>query len=381
MQPQSGPRLVADRVALLSDEADIQASSDEIDLSDDTPRYAEPPGIREAVEASLDAGETHYTDRLGITPLRERLVAVLADRDSRPYQVSNMLITSGRQESLFAAIQALTGEGGRVVTVEPDLPDYARLAMLRGKETVSLPSEQSDWQSRLSGLAGALAPGDVLILSSPSRVTGQMPDDASAAQLAAVVENGATLILDTTLLGLGRDGPLSLRSLNRVPGLMERTVTLGTFAVEYGLSGWGVGYVAAPEPLLKQIAAMVQSMNICIAAPSQHAALAALDASDEWFAARHQERLAIFEAATDGLRQLGLQVASSDTISTLWVDIRPLGQPGQAVAAALGGQGVRVAPGSRFGAGGEGYIRLTLPGDIGQLRAALDRVGAAISAL
>jgi aspartate/methionine/tyrosine aminotransferase len=382
MSSSSRSGLVADRMAALPDAPAASLSGDVIDLSGDLPGGQPPPGIEEAVAASLDAGETHYTDRLGIFTLRERLGAVLADRDAHNFQPSELLITSGRNESLFAAIQALTGQSGQVIVVEPDLPDYARLAVLRGKPVLPLVGAGggTDWPARLATVADAVATGDVVVLAMPSRVTGQMPGAEALGVLRVVAEREATLILDTTLLGLGRDGPLNLRALSRVGGLSERTVVLGTFAVEYGLAPWGVGYVAARQDRLKAISAMVQSMNICVAAPSQYAALAALDAPDEWISAQIARRRQTADRAIDALEQHGLSVVPGDVAGIVWVDAHRLGVTSRDVAKRLEANGVLVAPGTRFGQSCDGYIRLTLPNDRATLDRTLDRISAALAA-
>jgi aminotransferase len=348
----------------------IDLASDELDQ----------PTAEHIVQATIDAlnrGETHYTDRVGIVPLRQALAARIAAEDGLDYNPKGeVLICGGGHEALFVATQMIIDPGDEVIVPEPASNVLAEGVRLAGGVPVTVPTRAEDgFALKAEAIAAAITPRTrVLLFASPAAPTGAVTTGDDLAAIAALAHDYNLIVIwDETFRTFVADG-VRQDNIAALPGMRERTAIVGSFSARYAMSGWRTGYVVAPASMLHSITMMKQALTICSAAPSQWAAHAALTGPQGETVELAQEVAARRAAAISALAALGL-TAHGEGTPYLFVDVRPTGLNGRTFAArALREAGVRLMPGEDFGMGGAGFVRLSLALPTPQLLDAIGRL-------
>ncbi|MHB8646627.1 MAG: pyridoxal phosphate-dependent aminotransferase [Thermomicrobiales bacterium] len=336
------------------------------------------PHIITAVSDALDRGETHYTARPGIAPLRHALADRLAAESGIAYDPqTEILISSGGQEGLFVAVQMLVHPGDEVVLADPGYPTYGDAVRLAGGVTVSVPIDPNAGVGLTAAAIEAyLTPrARLLILVTPDNPTGAVIGGDEMAKIAALaVRHDFLVLFDEIYKAFLFDGAAHV-NIAAFPGMRERTVIVGSFSKEYAMTGWRVGYVAGAAHLIQPITDLKLALSICSAAPSQWAALAALtgprDAVDEMRNDLLERRAVLLPA----LGAMGLPHGNPRGAYYVFADIRSTGLSSADCARLfLERAGVRTLPGHLFGPGGEGYLRIVLCQRASIIREAMARL-------
>jgi len=316
-----------------------------------------PPHIARAAKDALDRGETHYTTRPGIVPLRQA-IAARQTADGFPTTADNVVVTNGAAEACYIALQTLLAPGARLLAPDPLPPNLAAMVRFLGADLVRLPTEPSN-RFLPTGEAIATAGADVLLLANPSPVTGvAIPPPDLARLAAAALGAGTAVVLDRALATACFD-PALARFPD--PDLGARLVTLGSFSTGHGLAGWRVGWFSAPEAQIPKLRELKQAMSICTTAVSQWAALAALEGPTGWYARRRTRFAALRDEVAAHLAGANLRVLPADAFPPLLVDTRAIDPDDRRVVARLRDEvRVVVAPGSIYGEATAGLIRIDL---------------------
>lgn len=333
-----------------------EAAPDEIDLT--TPEtVAVPARVREAAEAALDRGETHYTTRPGIVPLREAIARRMTE-EGFPATAEAMLITNGGSEALYIALQALLAKGDRIVVAGPVAQNVTAMIRFIGAEPVSLYGARADGFMPDAG-AMTSAGAKAILITSPSPVTGLALSSGELERvIAAAMRQEMAVILDRSLATALYE-PTHAQFAN--PELGARVVTVGSFSTGHGLHGWRVGWLATPAELSKRPRELKQALSICTTAVSQYAALAILDDPDDWTATRREAFARRRDAVRERLKATGLKDVEPDAYPALLIDVSALDEDDRGFAEKLReATGVVVEPGSTFGPATAGYVRLDL---------------------
>lgn len=342
------------------------------------------PHIGRAVMEALDRGETHYTVRPGILPLRRALADRIAAEGGPDYDYRHeVLISCGGQEGRFVATQMLVAPGDEVLVQDPGYVAYREAVALAGGVPVPVQTRPEDrFALTAAVLAAAITPRTrLLVLVSPDNPTGGVTPRDELERIAALVrERDLRAIVDETHRAFVFDGA-EHTSFAALPGMRERTVTIGSFSQTYAMAGWRAGYVVGEAALLNPVTALKQALTICSPAPTQWAALAALEGPQDGVAEAIREVAARRAVALPALAALGLPAAGQGA-HFLFVDVRSTGLTGREFAGrALREAGVRVVPGDRFGAGGAGFVRLSLSQPAPVLAEALGRLRTMVAGL
>ena len=336
------------------------------------------PHIVAAVADALDRGETHYTARPGIAPLRHALAERLATESGIAYDPqSEILISSGGQEGLFVAVQMLVRPGDEVLLADPGYPTYSDAVRLAGGVCVPIPVDTiAGVGLTAAAIEARLTPRTrLLILVTPDNPTGAVIGRDEMAKIAALaVQHDVLVLFDEIYKAFLFDGAEHV-NIAAFAGMRARTVIVGSFSKEYAMTGWRVGYVAGAAHLIQPITDLKLALSICSAAPSQWAALAALtgpqDAVTEMRRDLEERRAALLPA----LAALGLPHGNPRGAYYAFVDIRSTGLSSADCAQVfLERAGVRTLPGHLFGPGGEGYLRIALAQPAAVIRNAISRV-------
>ncbi len=360
------------------------AGQDVIDLGGGDPDFPTPPHIVEAAAAAMAAGDTHYVASPGIVELRRAIADKLRADNGVAYDPDEIIVTPGGKAAIYAAIVTLIDRGDEVLILDPGWVSYAPEVTLAEGVPVRVPlAAEEGFAITAERLRPHLtARTRALILSTPNNPTGRVATHAELEAVAAVARERDLLVLsDEIYEKLVYDDALHL-SIAALPGMRERTITLNGFSKAYAMTGWRLGYLAAPAPIVKQILKVHSHSVTCAASFSQRGAVAAL--------AGPQEPIAAMVAAYDRRRHLvrdglnaipGVRCPLPEGAFYAFPDIRGTGLSSAACAELLIERArVAVTPGEAFGAAGEGHIRLSFATSDELLAGAIERIGAALAA-
>lgn len=336
-------------VRVLGHGAAIGAQADTAELLDLTrpePQETAAP-IRKAAKAALERGETHYTARTGILPLRQA-IAGMSTVDGFPATAEGVAITNGGAEALYIALQTTLQPGDRALLCEPVAPRVIDVVRFIGAQPVVLTDIED---ARLEG-------GDVVVVSAPSSLSSvAMLDHGLTVLLEAARKQDVTVIVDRSAApDRYQPAPPFAR-----PDLAAEVITVGSFSGGYGLAGWRVGYFTSPPDGMDRLAGLKESMSICTTTVAQFAAQAALEHAGELLALERDR----FTRRRDMLIQIlaasGIPVIQPDVYPALLIDIRQSGMDDHRFAQRLASEaGVVVEPGSIFGESLAGHVRINL---------------------
>lgn len=355
---------------------------DLIALARGDPDLATPSHIVEAGKRALDEGQTHYTHWAGIPELREAIAEkLLRDNGIHANPETDVLVTSGAQEALFLTCLGLLGPGDEILVPDPHYMTYDTAIALTGAKAVLVPTfERFDFEVQPQGIAQCVTPRTkVLLLVSPNNPTGGIIRPEVIQQLAALaIEHDLIVIYDEIYEKLVFDD-IQLQSIASLPGMWERTVTINGFSKAYAMTGWRIGYLAAPPEFIRALEAPKHSVSICATAVSQAAALAALTGSQDCV----REAVAVYaerrRILMKGLDELGLSYGQPNGSFYVFANIRSTGLSSMDFALNLLRKAhVLVLPGSAFGPGGEGFVRFSLVAPPARLEEAIERMKSAL---
>lgn len=258
----SGIRKVFDLAARLEDP---------INLSIGQPDFEMPPAAREAAKAAIDAGLNGYTPTQGIASLRQRLEEQVQLELGQPDR--RLCVTSGSSGALVLALMSLIDPGDEVIIFEPAFVMYRPLVEFLGGRCVVIDTSPS-FRIDLDQVTASLTPATrVILLNTPANPTGFVADAETVRGLAKLAESrGVTLISDELYRSYCYDSPFASPALHS-----ESVVVIDGFSKSHAMTGWRVGWVHGPKPIVDACTMLQQYTFVCAPQAGQWAALAALD--------------------------------------------------------------------------------------------------------
>ncbi len=334
-----------------------------------------PEPVREAAKAAIDGHRLGYTLALGVDPLRARIARFYGERYDVDLDPGRVVITVGSSGGFLLSFLAAFAAGDRVALGYPAYPAYRHILKSLGLQVVGLPTgPETHFQPTPAMLDAALADGpiDGVIVASPSNPAGAMLDRPS---LAALVDwctaHGARLISDEIYHGI----------TYRFPGttalaLTDDAIVVNSFSKYFSMTGWRLGWMVVPQPMLRAIECLTQNLNI---APPTLPQLAApcvfdhLDLLDELVAGYARNRAILLE----GLPKAGLtKLAPADGAFYIWADVGHLTDDSQAFCARLLEEtDIAIAPGVDFDPDrGRHFVRFSFAGPTADIEQAVERL-------
>ena len=244
------------------------------------PDFDTPAHIKEAAKKALDAGDTKYTLVEGTIPLRKAVAAWLGKAHGLTFDVSEIIVSSGAKQSLFNAIHALVDEGDEVVIPTPAWVSYNDIVKLAGGRPVNVPtSADENFNVRLEDVARAITPRTKIILvCSPSNPTGAVYDEATLRGLAKLaVEKDVWLMTDDIYRTLLYGDAKFFQPATISPEVRAHTIIIDGVSKAYSMTGWRVGFTAAPKEVVEAMATLQGQSTTHAASMAQAAALAAIE--------------------------------------------------------------------------------------------------------
>jgi aspartate/methionine/tyrosine aminotransferase len=357
---------------------------DVIALGRGDPDLATPPHIVEAGRKALADGATHYTHPQGLPALREAIAASIAADGGAAYAADEIVVTAGAQEAIFAAMLALVDPGEEVIVPSPGYNTYHQAAELAEAKTVTVPTfEQDGFALTAAAVAKALTPKSrMLCLINPSNPTGMViPPDEVERLAKLAVERDLIVVSDEIYAKLVYDNA-RVQPAASLPGMRERTITIGGCSKAYAMTGWRVGWFAAPRALVAPMAEIHHGLAICAAAASQHAALAALTGPQDCvaeFRRTYDTRRVAMMAALD---RMGLTYTKPNGAFYLYANVSSTGLSASEFCLRLLAEArVMIFPGSLFGDHRDDYIRISLLQPVAKIEEAARRMAATVAAM
>ena len=344
---------------------------DVVDLSVGEPDFPTPENVVEAGKEALDAGHTGYTPSNGIPELKEAIVEKL-DADGLAYTTDEIIVTPGGKQALYETFQTLVDDGDEVVLLDPAWVSYEAMAKLAGGELSRIDLSESGFQLEpvLDDLAATVSDDtELLVINSPSNPSGAVFTDAALEAVRDLaVEHDVTVISDEIYDAVTYG--VEQTSLGSLEGMGDRTVTINGFSKAYSMTGWRLGYLAAPEALVEQAGKLHSHSVSCAANFVQHAGIEALENTDEAVA----EMRDAFEDRRDMLVELfgehGIDVPVPEGAFYMML---PVDGDDQAwCEGAIEEAHVATVPGSAFGT--PGYARLSYAASEERLREGVERL-------
>ncbi len=369
--PPSGIRRFFDILATMDDVISLGVGEPDFD----TPERIVAAGVR-----SLHAGRTHYTSNYGTIELRRALAAHLERRYGVHYDpATELLITVGASEAVDLALRATCDPGDEVILHEPSYVAYVPAVVFAGGVVRHIPTRlEDDFALDPAAVEAAITPRTkALFLGYPCNPTGAvLPDDVQD-ELAAIAARHDLLVYSDEIYDRLAYGTYRHRAFSALPGMRDRTILMGGFSKAYAMTGWRVGYLAAPAAILEGIVKVHQYGIMSAPTVAQDAALEAIvggEADVERMRAEYDRRRRL---VVDGFNAIGLRTfeprgafyAFPEVTSATGLSSEDFAQR------LLEEERVAVVPGSAFGPSGEGHVRACYATSYEQLEEALVRIG------
>ena len=355
----------------------VEQMPDAISLSIGEPDFITPWYIREAAMYSLEKGHTHYAANQGVPELRSEVARYLERRFGVSYDPeTEILITVGVSEALDLTYRALIEPGDQVLIVEPAFVSYGPVVTLAGGMVISVPTRQEDeFKVRREQLEVALSPAAKIInLCYPSNPTGAMMTRDDLLPIAQLAEERDLIVVSDEIYAelTYDDDHCSFASL---PGMKKRTVLLNGFSKGFAMTGWRLGFAAAPAEVVAAMTNIHAYTMMSVATVVQKAAAEALRAGDREVARMRQEYNQRRRLVVGRLHAMGLECFNPRGAFYVFPSIRTTDLGSEEFAERLlREQKVAVIPGNAFGECGEGHVRCSYATSLSDLEEALRRM-------
>jgi aspartate aminotransferase len=345
----------------------------------DAPTF--PPIIDAAVRA-LHAGHTRYTPPAGLLELRQAIASHAGRQRGLDLTPDRVVVGPGAKPALFFPTLALVRPGDEVIIPDPGFPTYAAMVQVAGGIPIRVRlSEADDFAFDPNAFRQALSPQTrLIVINSPGNPTGGL---LTLEALELVAQAALTLdcwVLSDEIYSRLIYNPQPPPSIAALPGMLERTVICDGFSKTYAMTGWRLGFGLMPPALAERVELLLTHSVGCTAAFTQFAGIEALRLPDQplmQVAAEYRRRR---DALVGGLNAIsGISCRTPGGAFYAFPNVKALGRPSAWLADYLLDEcGVAVLPGSDFGPGGEGYLRLSFATSQEQIAAALDRLAAGL---
>lgn len=364
---------------------DIAASmKDIISLGIGEPDFTTPEPILKAGVQALLNGETHYTSNAGIAPLRQ----AIADHLQKMYGVSydpnsEILITVGGSEALYLAANAILENGDEVIIPTPCFVSYQPEVSLAGGVPIEVPARMEDnFDLPIPSIEKAITPRTkAVLINYPNNPTGAVATRECLMELGRIAEKNDLLVISDEIYDRLVYGVEHV-CFPALPGMRERTILIGGFSKDYAMTGWRLGYIAAPAELVKGMSLVHQYTIMTAPTVSQFAGVTAIREGEPHVEAMRAEYDSRRKLIVQGLNHIGLPTVEPKGAFYVFPKVSQTGLDETAFAERLlHEKQVAVVPGVAFGEAGKGFVRCSYATAADQIEEALDRIDQFVKSL
>lgn len=364
---------------LLNDES----MKDVVGLTVGQPDFVTPWHIREAGIESLQKGKTYYSPNAGFTQLQFEISEYLKRRFDLSYRPEETIVTVGGSEAIDLAIRAIVEPGDEVIVPTPSFVCYAPIVRMCGGVPVILETKmENNFKITPEELKAVITDKTkMLVLPYPNNPTGAIMTREELEALTPLLRDTNIVILsDEIYAEMTYDGAhCSIASLD---GMWERTILASGFSKAYAMTGWRLGYLAAPAPLAEQMLKIHQYAIMCAPTTSQFAAVEALKNGDEDIRMMVEEYDRRRRYIYEGLKRIGIDCFEPKGAFYIFPDIRKFGLSSEEFCnRLLYEHRCAIVPGTAFGDSGEGFARISYAYSVKHITEALSRIEAFVKTL
>ena len=350
---------------------------DVIALTIGEPDFKTPWHIREAGIKSLEKGHTWYTANAGLIELRQEASKYLKRRFNLEYDASDIFITVGGSEAIDLTIRALIDDGDEMLLPIPSFVCYDPICRLAGGKVVTIETKrENDFRLTAEELRAAITPKTkLLVLPFPNNPTGAVMRREHLEEIAEVLRGTDIMVLSDEIYAELTYGDERHVSIAEIEGMKERTIIVNGFSKAYAMTGWRLGYLAGPSPIISQMLKIHQYAIMSSPTTSQYAAIVAMrDCDNEVEEMKKQydmRRRYLVKAFND----MGLDCFTPEGAFYVFPCIKSTGLSSEEFCEKLlRSKKVAVVPGGAFGSSGEGFVRVSYSYSLDHIMEATKRI-------
>lgn len=348
-----------------------------ISLGVGEPDFVTPWHICEAGIYSLEKGYTNYTSNCGLEELRRGISSYLLRRFNLDYDYEReIIVTVGASEAVDLALRCVLEPGDEVIIPEPSFVSYKPCAIMAGGTVRTIATSEADhFKLKPDALEKALTPrSKVLIICYPNNPTGAVMTRKELQAVAQIAEKHDLLVIaDEIYSELTYKGEHT--SFASLPGMKERTILINGFSKSFAMTGWRIGYAAAPQDIAAAMLKIHQYTIMCAPIMGQMAAVEALKNGEgevKKMADRYNQRRSLI---VNGLNRIGLSCFEPGGAFYAFPSIKVTGMSSQEFCERLlQEERVAVVPGDAFGQCGEGFVRCSYAASVEHITESLNRM-------
>ncbi len=349
-----------------------------ISLSIGEPDFKTPWEARKEAINILEKGKTAYTANSGLMELRKAVCGYLKDFIRTEYlPEKEIIITVGGSEAIDLAVRTLIEDGDEVLVPEPSFVCYSPIVRMMGGKAVPIVTKAEDkFRLTAEALREKITPKTkLLFLPYPNNPTGAVMRRADLEAIADVLKDTDIIVAsDEIYAEMTYNGEKHV-SIAEIDGMKERTLVISGFSKAYAMTGWRLGYVAGPEPIIKQMLKLHQYCIMSSPTVSQYAAITAIrkcrDDVDRMISEYDMRR----RLCVKGFNDMGLDCFEPEGAFYVFPCIRSTGMTSEEFCQKLVfDKKVAVVPGSAFGDSGEGFVRVSYAYSVSHIETALSRI-------
>lgn len=362
-----------------------QTGKSVIHLEIGQPGFDTPSHIADAGVDAIRDGQTKYSAPRGIAPLREVIASWAKVERNLPITAENVVVGPGAKPGLFFATLALVrGSEDHVIYPDPGFPTYRAMIDVAGATPVPIRLRADQRSFDMDALRAAVDDRTrLVVLNSPGNPTGGVIPREDLEEIARLAKKHDFWVISDEIYSQLVYSE-SYESIAAMPDMMERTIVVDGFSKSFSMTGWRLGWAIMPKELAARVELLLVHSVGCTATFIQHAGIAAMEGVkngevDKMREAYRRRR----DIVVDGLNAIdGVKCMPPEGAFYAWADITGLGKSSREVANFLLQEGfVATLPGTDFGEGGEGFIRLSYVSEEDVLREGLQRISEVLKRL
>lgn len=376
----SGIRDVFDQVSRLEREG-----KDIVHMEIGRPDFDTPEPIKQAAKQALDEGFVHYTSSSGILELRQELARKLAEDKGIEVSPDEIIVTAGASEAIFSCFLSFLDPGDEVIIPEPMYVYYRDWAEFAGANTLPLPMDgEKNYQPDPDELEKLISDRTkMLVLNYPHNPTGVTLDSDILGKIADLARGEDFLVLSDEIYEEITYGQASHTSPASLPGMEDRTLTVNGFSKAYSMTGWRLGYVAAPSHLVEPLLKTRQHTSNCPCSFGQKGALEGLRECDQHVASMVEEFGRRRDLVIDALRTIsGVDLVEPTGAFYAFPQVSVSEMDSHQLADYLLEEAnVALVPGAEFGESGQEHLRIAYSTSYDRLEKGLKAMDQALAKL
>lgn len=341
------------------------------------PDFATPGHIIEAVKASLEHGDTHYTPSPGIPELRKAIAQKLKNDNNIEVKPGSIIVTPGAKQAIFEVMLSVLQDGDEAILFDPAWVSYDPCVMLTGAKTVWVPTDPDKSFKPVNLAEYITKKTKIIVVNSPCNPTGGVYGRETLKEIADIAVDKNILVLSDEIYEkiIYDKEHISIGSMD---GMQDLTITVNGFSKAYAMTGWRLGYVSAAKEIYDQMLKLHSHSVSQATSFVQYAGIAALQGDQTCVTDMVREFRARRDLLVRGLNKLGIRCAMPDGAFYAFADVSEYGSGEKVAELLLNKAFVATTPGSAFGEAGNDFIRISYATSQERIREALRRMEAVL---